>query len=200
MASRTHYERIRNAIFQKMMFGQFDQELEEILSLNFEFKLHELTYIYPLGCDLDSCNKKSREILYQKKIDILLKLATHKPFSPKETLKHENGGMKYEFYHARTWDLKKDFDAEALPDKVINAIKICKNARRVKSCFLPHFFDITKVGTQVTMVTSCPEMTLRSIIGRRSQVRAIAPTIIFWLLLTLKRLQDMNMVNQRICP
>ena len=50
------------------------------------------------------------------------------------------------------------------------------------------------------MVTSCPGMTLRSIIGRRSHVRPITPSIIFWLLRTLKRLQDINMVNQRICP
>ena len=50
------------------------------------------------------------------------------------------------------------------------------------------------------MVTSCYEMTLRSIIGRRSQVRPIAPKIIFSLLGTLKSLHDMNMVNQRIRP
>ena len=77
LASRTLYTRIRNSVFTKIMSGEFNEELEKILSINFEFKLHELTFFYPLSCDIDSCNKKQREILYHKKIDVLLKLGTN---------------------------------------------------------------------------------------------------------------------------
>ena len=69
-----------------------------------------------LSCDLDSCNKKQREILYQKKLDILLKLATLQTFSVKEAVEEEREETGIKGFQATTWDLKKDFDAESKPD------------------------------------------------------------------------------------
>ena len=86
LANEKIFNRIRNGIFQKIMFNQFNEELERILSTNLQFKLHELSFIFPLGCDLDTVNKKQREIVYQKKTDILLKLSTLKSFSVREAV------------------------------------------------------------------------------------------------------------------
>ena len=116
LANKYTYDRIRSGIFQKIMFNTFDKELERILSTTLEFKLHELSYIFPLGSDLDAVNKKQREIVYQKKIDILLKLSTLKTFSVKEAVEEERDETGIKGYHATTWDLKKDFDAESKPD------------------------------------------------------------------------------------
>ena len=116
MANKYTYDRIRNGVFQKIMFNTFDEELERILSTTLEFKLHELSYIFPLGSDLDAVNKKQREILYQKKLDILLKLATLQTFSVKEAVEEEREETGIKGFQATTWDLKKDFDAESKPD------------------------------------------------------------------------------------
>ena len=112
------------------MFNQFNEELERILSTNLKFKLHELSFIFPLGCDLDAVNKKQREIVYQKKIDILLKLSTLKSFSVKEAVVETREETGIKGFHTTTWDLKKDFDAEAQPDRVIMAIRMSKVAKR----------------------------------------------------------------------
>ena len=80
------------------------------------------------------------------------------------------------------------------------AITLSKVAKRANHQHLPHFQDLTRVGTFVTLNTSCWEITLREVIGRRGLIRVIAPTIVHRLLDSLKSLRHLNMVNQRICP
>ena len=80
------------------------------------------------------------------------------------------------------------------------AIRMAKSAKRNKNQYLPHFLGFTRVGTLVTLNTSCWEITLREIIGRRRLIRDKTPTIIHGILKSLKSLHQMNMVNQRICP
>ena len=74
--------------------------------------------------------------------------------------------------------MNKDFNAEFLPDRVINAIKFTKNAKRAESPHLAHFEHLTRVANQVTLTTSCYKTNLRDIIGKRGLVRELAPKII----------------------
>ena len=104
-----------------------------------EFKLHELSHTYPLSCDFDPVNKKAREIVYNKKRDLLLKLASVNLFDDFGNLVHRLEPPSGMAFHYTEWNLKKDNDAEDMPDKVINAIKFAKLAAKEHIPFLARF-------------------------------------------------------------
>ena len=64
------------------MNGQYDQLVASLLSQREEFKISSLCFLLPIIADPDPLNKERRKLLYNKRMDMLLKLAEEVEVAP----------------------------------------------------------------------------------------------------------------------
>ena len=170
------------------MKGKLDLLLGHMMNSKDPVDITTIKYDYPLALDNDDANQKLRIQFYDKKREMLMKLAQSKAREPvlKEGLQT---AMKLKLNSMDVvYDLKRNYGLEWLPTTVINNLKYSYLARQKQWTYLPQFESFTRVASEVTLSVSKLPVRFRDVLCDRAKVETSGTTLIKSILTALEHM------------
>jgi hypothetical protein len=151
--------------------------IEEQLSVHQQFKMSEICYLFPVSTDLDRPNAEKRRLLYLKMRDVVMKLCRSVPDELHEHEPFSRQDDPLELKQYITFDIRLSLNNEGIPDKIFQCIRYSRMKNEENQKYFPKFLDLTRSDMQVQLQLSKQNIMLREIIGDRTKMLKMAPSI-----------------------